>query len=523
MSQTQRYLILPARGLTATAQGASKAARDFFIELATGGKPMRAQLSSTLAASVRACAAKRPKVRLKSPAGFELIESLHEDGIKLVTTTAEMVAALRFEQPGVRLVPERTYKPAVYRPALIAPSPKAAAAGIGLVRRLQISVVDGGTGQGLGGVAIVAFTDFAAREGVSATTGATGSATLTVTGKKTYERLYVQHELPGLWSYLGYDVAARGSLTIRLQPVDLGTGDSLRHFHAAANLSDGTGVKVGVIDSGVALHHADLRVSGGLGCVPGEPETDYGPSGGPHGTHVAGIIAGRGSSPTGMRGLAPDAQLYSYRVFGSGPSSGGSFAIAKAIDRALQDGCDLLNLSLSFDRKDFSGPAPVDETVREAIAEAHAKGVVVIAAAGNDGRKTVSYPAADDLALAVSAVGHKGTFPSGSSETGDVMGPSGADPRDFVAAFSNVGTELDVAGAGVGVVSTVPGGYAPMSGTSMAAPAVTGATARLLAQRPAVLNAARDRNRADAIRGMVFAMATSLGLGLTFEGKGLLR
>jgi subtilisin len=129
----------------------------------------------------------------------------------------------------------------------------------------------------------------------------------------------------------------------------------------------------------------------------------------------------------------------------------------------------------------------------------------------------------DDLAVAVSAVGRKGTFPARSSESGDVAAPFGTDSKSFLAAFSNLGATLDVAGAGVAVVSTVPGGYAPMSGTSMACPAVTGVLARLLANTPAVLNMARDANRADAIRALLFAQAQSLGLGVTNEGKGLPR
>ncbi|HEX4612028.1 MAG TPA: S8 family serine peptidase, partial [Urbifossiella sp.] len=154
--------------------------------------------------------------------------------------------------------------------------------------------------------------------------------------------------------------------------------------------------------------------------------------------------------------------------------------------------------------------------------EANAAGTVVVVAAGNDGRKPVSYPAMDDLAVAVSAVGRKGTFPAGSAESGDVAAPFGTDPKNFLAAFSNVGDALDVAGAGVGVVSTVPGGgHAPMSGTSMACPAVTGVTARLLANAPAVLNMPRDANRANAIKALLFAQAKPLGFGITNEGKGL--
>ena len=145
-----------------------------------------------------------------------------------------------------------------------------------------------------------------------------------------------------------------------------------------------------------------------------------------------------------MRGIAPGSSIFSYRVFDGTDNSGSSFAVVKAIRRGIADGCDLLNLSLSFPQDENSGPPVVDTAIQEAIAEAHSAGVVVLAAAGNDGRKPVSYPAMDDLAIAVSAIGRKGTFPTKSSESGDVAAPFGADSKNFLAAFSNVGTALDV-------------------------------------------------------------------------------
>jgi len=220
-----------------------------------------------------------------------------------------------------------------------------------------------------------------------------------------------------------------------------------------------------------------------------------------------------------MRGIAPGADIFSCRVFDDTANSGSSFGIVKAIRRGIADGCDLLNMSLGFDQD--NGPPVVDDAIKDAIAEANAAGVVVVVAAGNDGRKPVSYPAMDDLAIAVSAVGRKGTFPTKSSESGDVAAPFGTDTKNFLAAFSNIGTSLDVAGAGVAVVSTVPGGHAPMSGTSMACPAVTGVLARLLANSPVVLNMTRDADREDAIKDLLFAQAQSLGLGISNEGKGL--
>ena len=329
------------------------------------------------------------------------------------------------------------------------------------------------------------------------------------------------HELPGLWTFLKKNVSTTGTLEVKLKPLDLAAEDCLRHFHTiAATLTVGTGVRVGIIDSGVDATHADLKVTGGLGCVPESPEDQFGPSGS-HGTHVAGIIAGRGTAPSGMRGIAPGAKIYSYRVFDDTANSGSSFGIVKAIRRGIEEGCDLLNMSLGFDQDAESGPPEVDEAIRSAIAEANAAGVVVIVAAGNDNRLPVSYPAFDDLAIAVSAVGYKGTFPAQSSETGDVAAPFGDDPKVFLAAFSNIGPALDVAGAGVGVVSTVPGGHAPMSGTSMACPAVTGVLARLLANTPAVLGMTRNVDRSDKIKELLFTQAKALGLGINHEGKGL--
>jgi subtilisin family serine protease len=118
-------------------------------------------------------------------------------------------------------------------------------------------------------------------------------------------------------------------------------------------------------------------------------------------------------------------------------------------------------------------------------------------------------------------MGRKGTFPSGSVEWGDVRAPYGTDRKDFVAAFSNVGSDIDLVGPGVGVISTVPGGHATLSGTSMACPAVTGAAARILSGHADVLGMTRDQARSDAIAHLLMTSGVLRGFGATFEGHGL--
>jgi subtilisin len=174
----------------------------------------------------------------------------------------------------------------------------------------------------------------------------------------------------------------------------------------------------------------------------------------------------------------------------------------------------LINMSL--------GGGPDDAAVRSAIADARAQGCLVIVANGNDYRDPVSFPASDSLALAVSAMGRLETFPSDSTAMGDIDDPRGKDPKNFVAAFSNIGPETDLIGPGVDIVSTVPGGYAPMSGTSMACPAVTGIAARLLSARPNILAMSRDRDRSDEMAKLLLRTAVKQGFGPDFEGQGRL-
>ena len=154
--------------------------------------------------------------------------------------------------------------------------------------------------------------------------------------------------------------------------------------------------------------------------------------------------------------------------------------------------------------------------------DARAGGALVIVASGNDGRKPVSFPASDSMAIAVSATGRVGTFPKDSTASGDIMAPYGKDKKNFIAAFSNVGPEIDVTGAGVDILSTVPGGYAPLSGTSMACPAVTGVAARLLAEHANILSMARDQTGSDAIARLLLQSAKPLGFAARFEGQGML-
>jgi subtilisin len=258
----------------------------------------------------------------------------------------------------------------------------------------------------------------------------------------------------------------------------------------------------------------DLKVKGGSNLTDDGDASDHGPVT-DHGTHVAGIIAGRGQPEVGMRGLAPEIELFSYRVFAHGSQTTDNASIAKAIYKATDDGCDLINLSL--------GGKLSDVVLSRAIGEAFDKGVVCVVAAGNDHRGSVSYPAWYKRAVAVSALGKRGAFPGDSLDLADVREPySSSDPDVFVPFFSNVGHEVDFIGPGVAVVSTVPNnGYAVLSGTSMACPAVTGVIAGLMSDNPAILKSTRSLQRSLSIIELVRKTAVSHGLGQMFEGFGL--
>jgi len=441
-----------------------------------------------------------------------VIDSIHEDGAKLVEMSPSAALALRARKPGLRLLPIVWYDLAIAPRAstLVAPAtrPTRTAAMITVT-------VSNGDHHPVRDAMVVAFTDFTARTGVQGRTNARGQVRLALgAASRRLDRLYVYPPENDLWGFLRRNFLLRDGFQVSLQQLDLAFTDSLRFFYGNSPDDAGQGVMIGVIDCGVDTNHHDLQVSGGANTVPGENASDFGPNGGAHGTHVAGIIAARGLPPAGLRGLAPAVRLRSYRVFGEGQRQASNYAIIKAIDAAVGDHCDLINMSLG-------GGAP-DPATLAAIADARAQGSLCIIAAGNDERRPVSFPASDPLAVAVSALGRIGTFPVTSVESGDVEPPFGTDRKNFIAAFSNVGPALDLVGPGVGVMSTVPGGYAPMSGTSMACPAVTGAAAKLLAMRPDLLSMARDHVRSNAIAGAVFAAARTLGFQPQFEGHGLL-
>jgi subtilisin len=487
----QRFILLPPLGVRLASEG---------IRLARRALPLEHFM--------RAIA--RPAKRTVEGAPIEVLDSTHPDGAKLVEMRPEDVVKLRTVQPGVRVVPEVFFRPAR------APRPQVVTVAAAAARRtvtVTLRVASRADGRPVAGAEVIAFTDYAAREGAQGRTDASGKVRLRLpaTARKV-ERLFVFPAL-GFWGALGRNLAVKAEMQVGLRPLDLRAPDALRHFYGFAPLAMGRAVTVGIVDTGVG-DHPDLAVEGGANTVQGEKPGDWRDNGAGHGTHVGGIVAGRGATGRGVRGLAPGVRLRSYRVFGKGDDGASNYAILKALDRAVEDGCDLVNMSL--------GGPDSDEATRSAIVDARARGTLVICAAGNDGRGPVSYPGAEQLAIAVSAMGRKGTFPADSTHAAEIAAPYGKDRSNFIAGFSNVGPEIDLTGPGVAIVSTVPGGYAAWDGTSMACPAVTGAAAALLARERRALRMVRGQARSDEMARLVFAAARLLGFGARFEGRGML-
>lgn len=446
------------------------------------------------------------------PSGW-LIDDFRDDGPKLVELSLDDLHRLRRHQPALRIVPVVYYRPALApRPAIPA---HLAAMRLAATRKVKVKVRSATDGTAVAGAQVVAFTDLDRGIGAQGTTGKRGDVTLSLpSSARRIERLYV-FPVRGYWGAMRAGLVVADELPLTLTPIDMAARDAVRHFYRDGDVTTGKGVTVGVVDTGIDGRHPDLAVAGGRNTVVGEKPAEYGDNGEMHGTHVGGIIAARGTPPTGVRGIAPGVALRSYRVFGKGSGQASNYAIIKAIDAAVDDGCDLVNMSLG-------GGGP-DEATRAAIEDARMRGTLVIVAAGNDSRSPVSFPASDALALAVSAMGRTGTFPADAPESEYIAPPRGKDRKNFLAAFTNVGPEIDLVGPGVAIVSTVPGGHVAMSGTSMACPAVTGAAARTLAVCHDILGMPRGRERSDAMARTLLGAASPLGFGAVNEGQGMPR
>jgi subtilisin len=487
-------------------------------------------------------ALKARAVAVGSPS-MRVLESIGDDGPKLVEMPPEGELSLRLTNPDLKIIPEVFYYPQWFRPMLRrrhvrktaqgktaagavkskartgAKVAQVAAAGTGIA----INVVDQATRKPLRGAHVVAFTDFASRTGDEGDSGADGVVRLnSISSRQAVERVYV-YGPPGYWGYYATNTSGAALKTVELRPIDLTDASLLlRQLYGGLPADAGSGATVAIIDTGVdGAHPALANVAGGLNCVGDEvrnnPDAakDWGPAKteGEHGTHVAGIVGGDGKG-NGFRGVAPGVKLRSYRVFPNAGGGASNFDIAKAIDAATTDGCDVINLSL--------GGGPADDLTKAAIDRALAAGVVVVAAAGNDSRQPVSYPAAFPECVAVSAMGRQRSFPAEAVGTSDIATPSGGpNGADFIADFSNFGSLIDATGAGVEIVSTLPDGqYGSMSGTSMATPAVTGFTAYLLG-RSADLLAAQAADRSQKLKDALYSSCKPEGFGRDYEGFGL--
>lgn len=246
-------------------------------------------------------------------------------------------------------------------------------------------------------------------------------------------------------------------------------------------------VDIAVLDTGVDPRHPDLDVVARTNCVNTTTCTDNsGTDDHGHGSHVAGTAAARDDG-VGVVGIAPGARIWSVKVLdanGSGQLSG----VTAGVDwiAAHADEIEVANLSLGCD-------GCTDNALSQAITAAVGRGVVFSVAAGNNHKDARTFfPANHPDVVTVSALADFNGTPGGGAAS-----TCRADRDDTLADFSNFGPAVELAAPGTCIYSTSKdGGYATLSGTSMAAPHVAGAAGLLTANG----NRAGNRNQALAVR-----------------------
>ncbi len=211
----------------------------------------------------------------------------------------------------------------------------------------------------------------------------------------------------------------------------------------------GAGVKIAIIDTGIDYNHQELKDNyrGGYDFVndDADPMDDSTPG---HGTQVAGIIAAR-LDDQGIVGVAPDASIYALKVMDRNGSSSISNIVA-ALQWTVDNKIDVVNISMG---------GPGGTSLKEACNAAFQAGVLIVAATGNSERGGVDYPAAYDSVIAVGAT----------------------DQQDNPEIYTAQGNEVELAAPGTAIYSTKQeNNYGTISGTSLAAPHITGVAALIL-------------------------------------------
>jgi subtilisin len=244
---------------------------------------------------------------------------------------------------------------------------------------------------------------------------------------------------------------------------------------------DDSGADITIIDTGVDYNHRDLDDNYGVGYDFVNDDEDAMDDNG-HGTHVAGTADAEDNGQD-VIGICTAATVHAAKVLDS-DGSGSYSDVAAGIEWTADQGHDVGNLSL--------GGSSDSQTVKDACQYAYGKGVLLVAAAGNDGPRpdSVLYPAAYEEVIAVSAT----------------------NKDDDIARFSSRGPEVELAAPGVNIPSTtLGGGTGEKSGTSMASPHVAGAGGQLM-----------DNGYSNTeARNQLNSTAEDIGLSSNEQGHGL--
>ncbi len=246
---------------------------------------------------------------------------------------------------------------------------------------------------------------------------------------------------------------------------------------------------VAIVDTGISLQ-PDLNVVGGVNCSTSDRAAWRDVEG--HGTHVAGTV-GAIDNGMGVVGVAPGVRLWAVKILNDSGEGLLSWYVCGldwiAAQRDPNDASrplfEAVNMSVAkWGKDDLNCGATNHDILHAAICRLVQSGVTVVAAAGNDSSSAAArVPAAYNEVITVSALADTDGKPGGLG--GHRCYSWGTyDVDDTFADFSNFGSDVDLIAPGKCIWSTVPGGYQYMSGTSMAAPHVTGAVALLKASRP---------------------------------------